>query len=145
MVVTSGKRSDPMVHAIRQWFGALPPGIANLSEEVLEYEHVIRMRPTNPRACPLEFRVSKYGTFGLYLGKGFAFEEIPSAIDLVLDICETVRQGRVSEEVREWRGKITRTSGVVNLVSGPMSDRASSHWAALLPFGETRRIQYEPW
>jgi hypothetical protein len=144
-MVMSTEREHPIVHAIRRWFGGLPPGTARLSEEVFEYEHVIRMIPTNPKACPVELRVSNYGTFGLHLGKGFAFEDIPSSIDLVLDICESIREGRVSEQVREWRGKVVGTRGVVELSSGSLRDRGSTHWAALLPVGANRQIQYEPW
>jgi hypothetical protein len=144
MVMDAGKQ-DPAIRAIREWFASLSPGIARLTEQDLEYEHVMTLTPTNPKASPIEFRISRYGTFGLYFGKGFAFEEIPSSVELVLDVCESIRQGRVKEEIWEWRGRIVKTKGVLELTANNLTDQGSSHWAALLGLGTRRQIQYEPW
>jgi hypothetical protein len=144
MVKDTGKL-DAIVTAIRDWFSTLPSGVAHLTEEQHEYELVLAVTPTNPKGCSIELRVSYYGTFGLYLGRGFAFEDIPSSIELVLDICESVRRGDVKEEVWEWRGKIIKTRGCLKLSTRQLTDRGSSHWAAWLPVGTRRQVQYEPW
>lgn len=129
---------DPIIKAIRAWFASLPLGIAKLTEQAFEHEHVMTVTPIKPKASPVEYRISHYGTFGLYFGKGCAFEEIPSSIEVVLDICESLRQGRVKEEVWDWRGRIVKTRGVLQLSAECLTD-------SRLGLGTNRQIQYEPW
>ena len=144
-MVTGAESRDSIVRAIRQWVATLPRGSAEVTEEALAHETVLTIKPSNPRASPIEFRVSDYGTFGLYFGKGFAFEEIPASVDHVLDICDSIRRGRLQERVWEWRGRVVKTEGVLELSRGRLTDRGTRHWAALLGLGTPRLIQYEPW
>jgi hypothetical protein len=131
--------------ALQEWLSALPSGTATLHEEELEFERVFSITPANPKGCPVEFRLSRYGTFGLYLGKAFSVEELPCSIDRVLDICESLRRGRVKEEVWEWRGKVIKAKGAVVLSKYQIYDEGSCHWLGWLPIGTHRIIQYEPW
>lgn len=145
-MVANTPMQDDMVKAIRMWVKDLPPGVVAANEDQLEFEHVIRLTPTNPKGCSVEFRIGYHGTFGLYLGAGFAFEDITSSVSLGLDVCNTVRQGNVLEDVWEWRTKIIRTKGTVQLSVHPhLFDEGSTSWLGFLPLGRHRSIHYEAW
>jgi hypothetical protein len=130
--------------AIRQWALAMPD-VASLNERLHEGETLLIIAPKNPRACPIEFRISPYGTFSLYAGAGFTFEEIRLTLAMVRDLCEAVANGRVIEHVWEWRGTTVKTKGYIELASGRLHDACSSHWVRLFGLGTRRTIAYEPY
>lgn len=138
-------RHIPEVDVIKEWITKLPEKTIVLTEEVLAYEHVVRLEPSNSKAAGVEFRFSYYNTFGLYFGIGFAVEELPTSAELVIDICESLRQGRAREEVRELCGKVIRTWGQLKLSSKTLWDTGGSSWFSLIPFGTHRVVRYEPW
>jgi hypothetical protein len=138
---------DSGAHAantIREWANAMADA-ASLAEQLHDNETVLIVAPRNPRACPIEFRISDYGTFSLYAGAGFTFEELVLSLAKVRELCEAVAHGRVIEHVWEWRGATVKTKGYIELSSGRMSDTCSSHWARLFGLGTRRTIEYEPY
>lgn len=140
-VVDDGTRA---ANAIREWALALADAVS-LDERLRDDETFLIVAPKNPRACPVEFRISDYGTFSLYAGEGFAIEEIDLTLDRVRDLCEALANGRVIEHVWEWRGTTVKTKGYIELASGRMRDTCSSHWARLFGLGTRRTIAYEPY
>jgi hypothetical protein len=146
--MVTDKKTDSLssvTTALRGWINGLSSDTAVLHEEESEFEIVFRITPTNSRGCPVEFRFSGYGTFGLYIGKALSIEELPCSVDYVLDICESVRRGRVKQELWEWRGKLIRAKGEVVLSENRIYDQGSYHWLACLPIGRHRVVQCEPW
>jgi len=131
-------------NAIREWARTLADA-ASLEEAQHHDETFLVVAPKNPRACPIEFRISPYGTFSLYAGEGFAFEEVELSLDRVRELCEAIGNGRVLEQVWEWRGTTVKTKGYIELPSGRMSDTGSGHWARLFGLGRCRTIEYEPY
>jgi hypothetical protein len=131
-------------NAIREWALALADAV-RLDERLHDDETLLIVAPKNPKACPVEFRISDYGTFSLYAGAGFAFEEVDLTIAMVEDLCEALANGRVIEHVWEWRGTTVKTKGYIELTSGRMTDTCSSHWARLFGLGRRRTIAYEPY
>ncbi len=129
------------INTIYDWFCGLPQGTAILRETKLPYEHVMSIEPRNADSCSIEFRISNYGTFGLHFGKGFNFEDIKIEKARILEICEAVERGRVTEDVWEWRGKIIKTKGRLSLRKGALFDKVIFPCAGLL--GTKRRIDYE--
>ena len=137
--------SSNAAEAIREWARALADAVS--VEEALRYDDThLAVAPKNPRACPVEFRISPYGTFSLYAGEGFAFEEVELSVERVRELCEAVGNGRVLEQVWEWRGTTVKTKGYIELPSGDrMRDTGSGHWARLFGLGRCRTIEYEPY
>jgi hypothetical protein len=132
------------VNAIREWARAMSDAVS-LEEALHHDETLLLVAPKNPRACAVEFRISPYGTFSLYAGEGFAFEEVELSLDKVQELCEAVGKGRVLEQVWEWRGTTVKTKGYIELTSGRMRDVGSGHWARLFGLGRCRTIEYEPY
>jgi len=145
-MVMSAPTQDEIAQVVRQWTKDLPKGTATLKEEQLEIERVMKLTPSNPNGCSIEFRISQYGTFGLYFGAGFAFEEITSSINLVIDICNSIRQAKIVEDVWEWKGKLIKTKGVLTLGVHPdLYDQGSTSWFGFWKIGKKRRITYATW
>jgi hypothetical protein len=138
------KSGTSAANAIREWAAAMAHALS-LAEERHEDETVLIVAPKNPNACPVEFRISPYGTFSIYAGQGFAFEEVALSLDRVRELCEAVAQGRVLEHVWTWRGTTVKTKGYIDLPSGRMHDTGSSHWVRLIGLGTRRTIVYEPY
>jgi len=131
-------------NAIREWARAMADA-ASLDEAMHDNETFIVIAPKNPKACPVEFRISPYGTFSVYAGAGFAFEEVVLTLERLRELCEAVGCGRVIEHVWEWRGTTVKTKGYIELSSGRMRDSCDSHWARLFGLGTRRTIEYEPY
>jgi hypothetical protein len=131
-------------NAIREWARAMA-GAASLDEAVHANETFLIVAPKNPKACPVEFRISPYGTFSVYAGAGFAFEEVELTLERLRELCEAVGCGRVIEQVWEWRGTTVKTKGYIELASGRMRDSCDSHWVRLFGLGTCRTIEYEPY
>jgi len=129
--------------------GGLPPGTATLTEHDTEFERVVRIAPSNASGCALEFRFSLYGTFGLELGRGLAFEDIALDDGIVLDICESVSAGCVQETVWDVFGHQVRTSGQLRTRrSGTFSDRGSRSFFFFFGYlgcARRRDVVYSPW
>jgi len=70
------ERKEQAIRAIRSWVQSLPQNVAQLTEEQVPYEYVVRIVPRNKRAADINFRISDYGTFGLYVS-AIRIEELP--------------------------------------------------------------------
>jgi hypothetical protein len=144
-MVTGNENKQRVVDRIREWFGSLPQGTAELTEELTEYETIIRIKPSKSKACDIEFRIGNYGKFDVAMGNGIQFDEIPISLDLVVDICRSVAKGRVKERVWISNGKVVRSKGEVELSSDRWFDRGSNSWRGILGLGKVEDIHYEPY
>jgi hypothetical protein len=138
------ENGQAVIGAIRAWVARLPDGIAALTEEVDEWEHALTLTPLNPHSAWVAFRIAHNGSIGLYFGQAACFEEIAMSPEFATEICDAIRQGRVTDNVRVWRGRTVDARTVLHL-----SDKTLSDWMirpiGFLPLGTNRRIQYQSW
>src|SRR5271157_1678183 len=87
---------DEAIRAVRSWVESLPAGAAQLIEEQVPYEYVVRIVPRNTRSLGVQFRIGDNGTFGLYVS-AIRIEDLPLSAQYLVEICEAVKQGRVEE------------------------------------------------
>lgn len=143
-MVVSSMDKDRVVSAVKEWFDSLPSGAADWSEDTTKHEHVIRIQPNNPRGSSIELRIGTRD-FGVYLDRHFAIESLPLDELQVLDICESVRRGRLKQDIWEFRGKLVGSRSVLDLSSGHLWDRYGGPGPILSRLASERTIQYEPW
>lgn len=150
---------------IRQWFSKLPATAAIINEEFKpahEYIYEVDIRPSKPAASSIRIGIRSDETFDVLLGKNISFNEISLSVDLLLEVCESVCQGYLKEEVLEWRGKVFRSKGILkfpheiqwqwlspkNEVEKMISDQWVSNrgsFMGLFGIGYKRLIEYQPW
>lgn len=130
---------------LRDWAAALPPGCASLHAVAAPHELVVRIIPRKEGPSPVEFRLSDYGAFGLYFGRGFAFEEMEWSDNLVRDVVDSIRRGGFREVVWEWRGRVVRTAGELKLRSGKVLSDKGLKWPGMLGLGIEREVDYASW
>ena len=136
--------SEQIVSAVKRWFDGLQAGIGFLSEEIGRHEHIVHIQPNNPLASAVELRFGSED-FGLYLDGGFAIESLPLDEVQVLDICDSVRRGRLHQQRWEFRGKLIGSRSVLHLSAGRIWDRYGGRGWPFHYFTFERTIHYEPW
>src|SRR5882762_4877683 len=97
-MVDPAKARENAITALRNWVQGLPDGVARIEETEAAHEYVVRVIPRNPRSAAVTFRISEYGTFGLYIGAAIRIEDLPLTSQHILEICEAVRSGGFEEE-----------------------------------------------
>lgn len=132
-----------------QWVERLGPGPAQSSHERLEHEDVIRIVPKNPRASQLVIRVGRSDPhFDAYAGKRAAFDDLPISIDLVVQVCEGVKAGRLHELLWERNGTILGAKSELELPGEVMYSQIFTlgyHFWKLFGSMQPRTVQYEPY
>lgn len=135
---------------IREWLEHLPPDTVTLSQESLEFEHVVRIEPRNEGSSSLELRIGKHcGTFDVNLGQGTQFDDLHFDRGLLLEILQAVQNGRLRERNLIRRGKVILTKGDLQLARGTWSSNRAVLWWSLLrllpPRPRSETICYEPY
>jgi hypothetical protein len=105
---------EEAIRVVRSWANSLPEGAVVVSENESPHEYAIHVRPTKARAATVEFRLSTYGTFGLYLST-IRIEDEPYSAKRLSEILDAVEKGRVDDEVWERRGKVQRRRTILRL------------------------------
>jgi len=134
---------DEAIRAVRSWVESLPAGAAQLIEEQVPYEYVVRIVPRNTRSLGVQFRIGDNGTFGLYVS-AIRIEDLPLSAQYLVEICEAVKQGRVEEEIWVRRGQVAKSKTVLRLPSGNLGGTdLKDLFATILGQHDTRT--YEPY
>lgn len=133
------------IQALRRWVQGLPEGAAKVEESEASHEYVIRVVPRNSRSADVTFRISDYGTFGLYIGAAIRIEDLPLSSEYVLEIAEAVRRGRFEEESWSRKGKLLKAIGVLRLGSGNL--HGTEYRGALDTVGTDEHVvkRFEPY
>lgn len=147
MTPAMDERGRLAVEAVRDWVARLQPGLATCEERFTDVEHILRLVPVNPRAAGVVFRVAYYGLTGIHFAKGADFEEVEASPELIRQICDALRDGRVRDTVRSLFGFEVAVTTILDLGGGrQLSDRSINALGLLLvPLIPPRVITYEPW
>jgi hypothetical protein len=133
------------VALIDDWAEKLGSKIKPPEIETLPHETVIRIRPSNSKASPVEFRFGKDGTFDFGVGTCLFFEDIDYSAELILEICKAVQDGKVKEKTISKNGKVLKCQGEIALDSGPFFDKRDFTLFPTLGKTEGNEIQFEPY
>ena len=144
-MVDPAKARENAITALRNWAKGLPDGVARLEESEAPYEYVVRVIPRNPGSAGVTFRISEYGTFGLYVGAAIRIEDLPLTSEYVLEICEAVRRGEFVEETWSRGGALLKAIGVLRLPSGDLAGTDYRGAFGSLGADEHVRKVYEPY
>jgi hypothetical protein len=131
---------NTMVSDLRTWIGSLPGGAANIEEDRREHEHIIKLRPRDPRAAGITVSLGSDGTFEVFAGKAFRSGELPYDRDALLEACEAVSRGRMTEETWELFGRVLRARATIQKASGNWYNRKLGP-----PVGRHSHHSYAPW
>jgi hypothetical protein len=97
--------------------------------------------PQNQYACSMIFSESwEENKFDLYLGKKMFFERLLADKGYILDICEAVFNGKVTELVWEWHGNTIKSRGQIDLKSGPFTASYVDFIKCFLVWGKKPRV-----
>lgn len=144
-MVSVHERKEAAKVALRCWADSLPDGSVKIAESEAPCEYVVRVIPRNERSAEVEFRISDYGTFGLYIGSAIRMEDLPLSNDYLLEICDAVSHGKVEEETWSRSGKLLKSIGVLRLPSGDLHGTAYRGALGTLGSDEHARKSYEPY
>ncbi len=97
---------------IQHWFNSLPPDVATMRVYAPDNDPSaihITIRPLkNTDAAAIGIRINKHNGFvDLWAGEGFAVDEAYWPNLPVVDICQAIVTGGLTEEVRYWKGRVT--------------------------------------
>lgn len=137
---------EELIEALESWFKKQPPGLVDFVRQDTEYESVFQFLPKHHNSSFVEFRIGNEGSFGLYFGKGFAFEDITFDTNFVLDVLDSVKAARIQESIWKFGGKIVRSQGKLILGTGEeITDQGSNSIFGLFRLGRKTDIEYEKW
>jgi hypothetical protein len=147
MVRKSAARPE-LVTRLRRWASALPEGSVSISETDTEFEHVVTIDPSNPRASTIEVRFAKdEDVFDVALGEWVQFDDVPSQPDLLDEILRAVAAGQLEEEVVMAGSTVVASKGRLSLARDQWysNRRNIVHTiASLFRTARRTRIKYEP-
>ncbi len=144
-MVDPAKARENAITALRNWVQGLPDAVARIEETEAPHEYVVRVIPRNPRSAVVTFRISEYGTFGLYIGTAIRIEELPLTSEYILEICEAVRKGKFVEETWSRGGALLKASGVLQLTSGDLQGTEYRGAFGSLGSDEHTKTAFEPY
>jgi len=101
---------DRKLAAIKEWFGTLDPGVAELAIEPSPYNdgftHVDIRPKRTPDAAHIRLDVNRdNGVVFLYTSDLLLNNDDDLPDLLCLDACQAIIDGRVTDTIRLWRGK----------------------------------------
>ena len=101
----------------------------------------ITTTPMNQNACSMIFSETlEENKFDLCLGKKMIFERLKADKEYILDICESVFNGKVTELVWEWHGNTIKSRGQIDLKTGPLTSSYADLFKCFLVWGKTPRL-----
>lgn len=134
------------VAAVREWFENLPSGLATLREQTTEVEDVLSLIPTRSGGASVTFGVSRHDTMDICVGREGNFDEVEASPQLVRDMCNAVREGRVEERVRAFLGLPVAVTTIVDMGGRRMTHRLLWPWGLVLfVLCVPKKIRYVPW
>ena len=138
------------IASIKEWYQALPENVADQFEQDLENEFVLTIKAKSPNASGIEFRIGKHdGKFSIAVGKGIQFDALELSDKLIIEILESVREGKVKETIIEYGGKLIRSQGVLILPKEPWYCKRANFWGNLwygvIKKTASRTITYARW
>jgi hypothetical protein len=149
-MVNSVETMNSAIQAVKDWFRQLPSGIAEMTEDLQDSRStVITIVPGNRKSSEISLHFSPEGV-DAYCARHSAFEDIPLETNLILDLCESVRSGRISIEVTHpYRGLSFQERSIVKLSNDVWYDTYGGNkpFAKLFSheYLEPQTIHFEPW
>ena len=142
-----GKDADRQnaLRSIREWAESLKPGVLELEESRTKFEWVLSMTPTAKGAARLEFRFGGYGTVDIIAGQGLNAEDQPIDNHKLLEVCEAMRSGCLTERTWTMRDRVVRVDSVLELPTGQLSHRDMRNLPGTLRFAKQEVVKYAPW
>ncbi len=96
---------------VKQWFGSLPEGVAEMRIETLPRYGVtiVWIRPLlQPEAAPFQVSLLVDDQFHVTAGREGDWREIPCSYSPV-DYCRAIVSGGLTDVERLWRGRVVST------------------------------------
>jgi hypothetical protein len=146
VVVKTMETVAGVIEGLRKWVRDLPSGIADLQESVLNQEAaVIKIFPKNPKSSDVAFHLNPQFV-DVYCARNSSFEEVPSKLDVLLDVCEAVRRGRLTIEISNPYGGLSfQEKAILKLSSDVWYDKYGGVRWPFRQYPAPQTIHYEPW
>lgn len=132
--------------AVRTLLSTLPKDVVKVRESYDEYEHRIEVTPASERHCWFWMGFSNYETYGLGIGHGLSFEDLPISEFPPDIVAQAIVNGCVQETIWLKKNRVVRAEGVLTLPDGRvLSDNAILRPLATIGSSQKKEIKYSPY
>ena len=114
-------------------------------ESKSEFGYRLDLTPTATGTASLTLMLSNSGTVDIHAGQGLRIEDELIGVDKLMEVCEAMRAGRLTERIWTMRGRVVRVDSELELSSEVLSHQLLNHVPGTLRFAKEEVVQYEPW
>ncbi len=152
------QRHDMLLSQVREWFVSLPEGVAELDIRTGSDEATyVEIRPLiQAGASPIHLRIDKESGFlSLGAGQGYSIDDTFWPDMPVVDVCQAIASGGLTEEVWLWKGEEAGRRGCLQVRgekhpvciswTRSLSKEMKRSLLGVLSGSEKRVVNYVPW
>jgi hypothetical protein len=137
---------NALERAAREWIATLPAGVATTEEQKIDAGVILTVRPKKVGAMHVAVGFGSMESVDLYWGTDFRVEDFTADGAWLIRVLESIRNGKVVEEVWTVWGKVASVVSVIEVDERTVSSRVVRPLWALRPIARRASVrQYVSW